>query len=512
MRTSVVVAVAGVLIVAAGGAWFGLEVYLQQRFRAGLDQALATLPPGTTATYKTAHYSLLSHRAVVTEMTLHGELPGDPPRPFDVAADSVETRDPNLDFPASWANAVAAPTSLGPDTALTVAGSVAVKGLTVHSAVINLTEASVQITKLRVYPWALLHDGMPTWRELQASMAARSRPSELADLRPIFRAEAAAMLGVAYDSYAAGAAKVTETLPGFGIEYAIRETTGGAFDRGVLRGAAGAGIALNGDVVGDLSIDRVAMGPIDARAPMTRLINGEALSPALLDGIRIGRIAYEGITVRPPGQPAIHIGGLSLGPVAFAQGMPVAGEFGWTDVSVSRSRLPDPRARDLFDKLGLDTITMSFALAYDRDLAARRGSIRDTTLKVNELGTITLSAELTNLAMDLASIGQAALAHARLRFEDASLTDRLLRAGAAQTGTDPAAFRQQIMGLVRRQSMAGGGGASVLEAAGAFLAAPHSLTIEFSPPAPVPLVALLGALANPARSAAMPGLTVTANQ
>ena len=68
------------------------------------------------------------------------------------------------------------------------------------------------------------------------------------------------------------------------------------------------------------------------------------------------------------------------------------------------------------------------------------------------------------------------------------------------------------MGLVRRQSMAGGGGASVLEAAGAFLAAPHSLTIEFSPPAPVPLVALLGALANPARSAAMPGLTVTANQ
>lgn len=212
MRTSVVVAVAGVLIVAAGGAWFGLEVYLQQRFRAGLDQALATLPPGTTATYKTAHYSLLSHRAVVTEMTLHGELPGDPPRPFDVAADSVETRDPNLDFPASWANAVAAPTSLGPDTALTVAGSVAVKGLTVHSAVINLTEASVQITKLRVYPWALLHDGMPTWRELQASMAARSRPSELADLRPIFRAEAAAMLGVAYDSYAAGAAKVTETL------------------------------------------------------------------------------------------------------------------------------------------------------------------------------------------------------------------------------------------------------------------------------------------------------------
>ncbi len=56
MRTSVVVATLVVLGFAAGGAYYGLEVYPQQQFRAGLDQSLATLPPGTQASYQTAHY------------------------------------------------------------------------------------------------------------------------------------------------------------------------------------------------------------------------------------------------------------------------------------------------------------------------------------------------------------------------------------------------------------------------------------------------------------------------
>ena len=87
MRTSVVIAVAGVLVLAAGGAYYGHEVYLQRQFRAGLDQTLATLPAGTTATYKDAHYSVVSKQAVVTGLTLHGTIAGPSPQPIEVTAD-----------------------------------------------------------------------------------------------------------------------------------------------------------------------------------------------------------------------------------------------------------------------------------------------------------------------------------------------------------------------------------------------------------------------------------------
>jgi hypothetical protein len=515
MRTPLVAGAVVILALAAGG-YYGFDLYSQRRFHAGLDQALATLPPGTTATYQDARYAVLSRRAVVTGLTLHGEIPGNPPQPFDITVASLETDHPSLSFPFDWASAAANPASSTQDTVLPVADSVTMKGVTVRSAVLNLTEESIRITALRVYPWALLHDGMPSWQDIQASLAPRSQPPRLDDLRPILRAEAAAMLGVAYDGYEAGAAKATETLPGIDIEYDIHKMTGEAFDRGVLRGGTGEGITVRGTLPGAVSIDRVAIGATDFRAPLVRLVNGEALSPALLDGIRIGRIEYHGITAQPPGQPTLHIGGVSIGPIAFTEGMPVAGELAWNDVSVSESQLTNPQARDAFEKLDLDTITTSFALSYDWDVARQRAALHDTVLKVNELGTLTLSADLTNVAAGTGALAQARLAHATLRFEDASLVDRLLRAGAARTGTAPATYRRQIEDLVRRQSVADGGGnpamAAAAQAAGDFIASPRSLTIELSPPVPVPVMTLQSLATAPAAAAILLGVTVSANQ
>jgi hypothetical protein len=338
----------------------------------------------------------------------------------------------------------------------------------------------------------------------------------LNELRAILRAEAAAMLGVGWESHEAVAAKVTETFAGVDIEYDIHKMSGRAFDRGVMQGGAGDGITFSGKALGVFSVDRVAVGAVDMRQPMTRLINGAALSPELLDGIRIGRVEYTGLTAQPPGQPAFHVGGFWLGPMAFAQGMPIAGELGWTDVSISKAQLPDARARDGFDRLGLETMTISFAVAYDWDLSGKHATVRDTMLKINELGTITFAVDLTNMAAGVEGLAQARLAHARLRFDDASLVDRLLRAGAAQSGTDPAAYRLLIEAMVRQQAMTIGGGtpamAAVGQAASDFIAAPQSLVIELAPPAPVPFLALQGLSAAPAAAAATLGVTVSANQ
>jgi hypothetical protein len=516
MRTSVVVTVAGVLVLAAGGAYYGHEVYLQRQFRAGLDQTLASLPAGTTATYKDAHYSVLSKQAVITGLTVHGLIPGPSPQPIEVTIDSIETTSPNLDFTRSWADAVAHTATLTPDTAVAFADSIVVKGVAVHSALINGTAESARIDKLRLYPWALLHEGMPSWNELQTSLTSNSQPPSLADLQPLLRAEAAVMLAIAYDDYDLGVAKFTETLPEIDIAYDVHKMTGGSFDRGVIKEAAGEGIIFHGNKIGTFSVDRVAMGATDLRAPMLRLVNGEAPSAALLDRVGIGRIEYGGVTIQPSGQPPVHVGGFSIGPIAFAQGMPVSGALAIRDVSVSRSQVTDARAQDGFTKLGLETITLSFSLSYDWDVALQRASLHDTILKVNELGTLTVAADLTNVVATAAVITQGRLAHARVRFEDASLVDRLLRAGAAMGGTDPTAYRQQIADMVRQQGTAAGGDSKLLTAAGQavgdFIASPHSLTIELSPPTPVPFTEFMNAATDPATFAGQVGLAVSANQ
>ncbi len=389
-------------------------------------------------------------------------------------------------------------------------------GIALHSAVVNLTEGSIHVTNLHLYPWALLHGGMPSWQDLQAALTPHPGPPDASDMQKILRAEAAVVMGVGYDGYDAGPTKVTETLPACDIQYDIRKVTGDSFDRGTFKGGSGEGITFRGSKFGTVSIDRVAIGPTDIREPMTRLVNGEALSAALLNGIQIGRIDYSGITAQLPSGAATHIGGLSFGPVAFASGMPVSGKLGWTDVSVTRDQVSDPRAEEVFDKLGLQTVTMSFAFAYDWDIAQQRVSLHDTMLKVNELGTITVAAELTNALPNLAALAQLSLAHARLRFDDASLVDRALRAGAAQTGTDPIAYRQQIVDMVRQQSNTQGVVSPALtaacNAAGDFVAAPHSLIIELSPAQPVPVMALKGMNASPGMLASMLGLVVSATQ
>jgi hypothetical protein len=335
-------------------------------------------------------------------------------------------------------------------------------------------------------------------------------------MQPMLRFEAAVMLAFAFDAHESDAMHVAETLPGIDIAYEVRKMTMAGFDRGVTKDGVIEGITAHSDKFGTFAIDRAVMGATDLRAPMIRLVNGEALSPALLDGIGLGRIDYDGITIQPPDKQTLHVGRVSLGPVAFAKGMPVSGALGWQDISIPRSMVTNATARDVFDKLGLETMTTSFTVSYDWDVAGQRASLHDTALKVNELGTLTLAADLGSVVANADALTQARLVHARLRLDDASLVDRMLRAGAAMAGTDLTAYRQQVMDQLRQRGATMGGDSPLIAAAGQavadFVASPHSLTIELSPPAPVPLFALKGAIAVPAELAAVLGLSVSANQ
>jgi hypothetical protein len=588
MRT-IVFTLTIVLLLATAGGYYALDAYSGRQLRNGLDQALATLPAGTTATYKDAHYSIVSHHAVVSGLTFHVVLPGPTPQPLDIEFESIETTNPNLDVPALWAKAQANPAALTGDTVIPVADFINAKGVTIHSALFNMTEDSFQIGKPRLYPWPLLHDGMPSWDDLRASLMARMQPPAtiavmptsptppslmpatpmpapptlprvmgpqssgpmvmgpgavpprvtipqappasapppraaapqglspqmLAEIRPILRAEAAMMLAFAYETYEAGPTKIEETLPGVHIAYSIHKMTGGGFDRGVFNAVSGEGITGGGQI-GTFSISRVTIDPTDLRTPMTRLVNGAELSAALLDGMKIGRAGYTGFTMQLPGQDVIKAGDFSIGPVVFAQGVPVSGAMAWNGLRITRAQATTPQAREVFDKLGLDAMTINFIVSYDWDVGQKHLSVHDTMLKVDELGTFTLSADLANVENNAAALPLALLTHARLRFDDASLVERALNAGAAQSGATQAAFRAQIAGMARQQGTTSGVAnpamSAAAQAAGDFIASPRSLTIELSPPAPVTFQAIQRAAAAPPSLAGILGLTVTANQ
>jgi hypothetical protein len=516
MRTPIVVAAAGLLALAAGGGYYGLEVYPRKQARAFLDRAMATLPAGTTGSFQGVHFSVASHELVITGLKLHGTGDAAGAGSYDVTADTVDITDPNMSFSDVWAKAAANPAAIAPAEEVPVAGAVDASHVTFRSSAFSMTQASVKLTKLRLSPWAILHPGVPSFARVRdMMMTAQKQPMTLADLQPMLRFEAAMLLGVGYDTYQAGETKMAVTAPGTPLTYEIHAISGGGFDRGVMGQMGADGITMESPQIGSFAIGHLTMAGGDFRAPVTRIVMGDPLSPALLDGVKVGAIDYTDVTARPPNHPPVHIGAMTLGPIAFAQGVPVSGAFGWKDVHVARADLPQENAREALEKLGLDGITVSFGFSYDWDVAHHTASIHDTELKVNELGSLGLSADLADVTADRAALSQIRLAHAKLRFDNASLVERMLKAGAARSGADPTAFRGQIVQMVNQQGAAAGkndpAAAKMFQAISDFIATPRSLTVTISPPEPVPVLGLAGAAADPAQLAHVLGLAVTAN-
>ena len=65
----------------------------------------------------------------------------------------------------------------------------------------NFGGRSEKHTGTALIPWALLHGGVPSWTEVQATFTKRSNPPQLEDMLPLLRFEASIMLGIGYDAY-----------------------------------------------------------------------------------------------------------------------------------------------------------------------------------------------------------------------------------------------------------------------------------------------------------------------
>jgi hypothetical protein len=510
-----------VVVVLGVGAYFGFSTVSNKGLKEGLDQALATLPPGWAVTYGSADVGLASNSITLKGVEIHGTGT----TKVDAKIGEIDLTGPALDLAQNWARARANPAALAPDKAIAVANAITLKGVTVHSDKQDAAIGSVHVDKIRLYPWALLHDGVPGYGEV-LGMARLAHPPEAGpalaeDMLPVLRWEAAVLLGFGVDSYSVegvtGAAEVDR--PGEAavrVAYAAKNAHIDHLDRGKLALATIEAMTANGEPALDFAVDHVTMAGLDAQSTLTRVLSGAALDPAMLDGMALDKLDYAGLRVKTPSGAPVSLGEIAVSNIAFAHGSLTSGDFAVKGVKLDKAQLTDDQALDAFDKLGLETATVSVGGGYRWNVDKKTATLNDVNLTVDELGTITLSADLAGIDTPETMEQTASLNHAVLRYNDASLAERAIKAAAAQSGVDPAQFRLILAGMAQMQSAALGKGPDIAaagKAIGAFLADPHNLTIELAPPQPVPLITMQADKDLPPQQIfAKLGIKVTANQ
>jgi hypothetical protein len=518
MRNLAIAAVAAIIVI-GGGIYFifsGGGAGDRERFKAMVDQTIAQAPQGVAVAYKSIDYA--SSRGTVKGITVHKADPD----ALDVTIDEIEFTQPNLDFSTAWAKAASDPKALTPDNVIPLFTGASAKGVAIKSGIVNGAYASFKTEGARIYPWSLFQPGVGSWSDLQKFMKAPPVTPDFLAMLPVLKFAAAGGMAWAVDSYAIEnlqiSAKVppTPNSPPVEVSYEIRKIAGRGHDRGMFAEGNAEGISFKAGPAGSGTIERVSISGYDLRKPMTQLLSATTVTPEMLDGLKIGKVEYSGLSMQYLGMPPVVLGRFAILNIAFSGYVPVSGGFALEGLRLTKAQMPDPSALEAFDKLGLETLTFSLGATYQWDLAKKSIALRDIVLKVDELGSLNLAADVAEITPNILGAMQSQLAHALLKYDDHSLVERAIKAAAADQNRDAASFRTMMVALVQDQAAHFADSPPLAAAAKAlveFIGAPHSLTIELSPPKPVGIMGLQGAVAMPPpQLATMLGLTVTANK
>jgi hypothetical protein len=521
-----------VVVVLGGAAFFATYYFLsggpQNDLKRQLDQALQKLPPGLTGAYKSLDVSVVSRGATLKGFELHGT--GDDK--FDLTVDELDLNGlaleaipvlASLGDPKARAEDGKQP--LDKETAL--ADSIVVKGTKLHSDAADMEIAFFQTDKPRLFLGALLHPGVLSYPEvMKLALHPQPQPS-LEEMLPMLRFEGAALLGVAYDGTTMSDMTMRVKMPpspglppGGEMFYTIKKISGTGIGHGKIGSVIGEGVAVKTTTVPamDMTLDHLTMAGLDGHDAAVRLLDATALDPSLADGLTLGKVEYAGWKIQIPGQAPVVLSSAGVSDLAFAHGMMTSGQFDLVGLKVNKALVANnAEAAQMFDQIGLDTATVSFGAGYKWDVEKKAAVLKQASFKVDELGALTLTADLSGIEKPDTLMTTATLNHAVLRYDDASFTGRAFKVAAAQNGVDPAAFSKQAITMVQMQAALMGANSPAIKAAAtavaSFLTDPHNLTIELAPPQPMGMTALYAVKdLPPPQIFAQLGVKVTANQ
>ncbi|HLY57923.1 MAG TPA: hypothetical protein VKS60_20335 [Stellaceae bacterium] len=507
-----------VIAVLGGGAYFLLKGGTERTLQAQLDDALHRLPPDWEVKYDGVDVSPAKRAATIKGLVIHYK----PEPDAEIKAESVTVENPALDLDKRWADAMAHPDAVAEDAVFPVADAIEVRNLSVKSADQTFSAASARTEAFKMYPWPLTRPGLPKIEALPALLEKlKGEPTE-AEMKPLLRFYGAAFLSAAYGKTdmqnlsVSGHIPPSPGMPAGNFTETFRTLQADGIDRGVVKSAEAGGISAEMGPEMSFTVARVAYADVDLRQPATRLAKGEELGPHTLDGMTLGMLEFNGMTVKVPTGQSVPVGGFGLGHVTVTGGMPVSGRVFLTKLALDRAAIPDEDSQQAFEKLGLDRATISFSAAYDWDLGAKRVSVHDTSLVVDELGTLDFSGEVADVTPQSNLMTDMKLAHARLQFQDKSLTDRLLKAGVKETGSNEATLKRQALETLRQAALMFPGDPAIdagVKQVKVFLDSPKSLTVELAPKQPFSFATLeVDEAAPPKDLPSQLGLSVKANQ
>lgn len=216
----------------------------------------------------------------------------------------------------------------------------------------------------------------------------------------------------------------------------------------------------------------------------------------------LGEMSYEDIAVKVPGEVE-----MSLGRAAIAMGghigpIPTRLAFAMENLAFPVAQLK-PEDRKPFEDLGYDRVDASANISYAWEETTQKANVTGSAELVDG-GHLEVKAELGGLPKFVFEDPQNGPAAAMIamnfiqgsaKFTDASIVERGLKVAAKEQGTDPATMKAQALGMLpfllaelkRPEFMT-----MVTDAANAFFNGKKTLSVTAIPPAPVPLLQLVG--------------------
>lgn len=254
----------------------------------------------------------------------------------------------------------------------------------------------------------------------------------------------------------------------------------------------------------------------------------EKIVPGKISGERVEKVAVTGIVITTEDGKTVPISSATFSASDYVGDTPRKGSFGFVGLELPL----DPKDDDLAPvrALGYEKIRLDVAASGNWDDKTGRLDIPELAIAAADVGTLKIAATVDGLTpavveeMKKAEADQAkqmellqslSVVRLSLRWEDASLTGRVLDMQAKQQGVDSKTYARQIKLLVPALvSMIGNKDfeTKIVAATGVFLDQPKSLTVAARPKAPVPVGQIIGAaMVAPQSLPTVLGAEVSAN-
>jgi hypothetical protein len=453
------------------------------------------------------------------------------PNGVTIAIDSLTMEHPATDTAALLARSQADPGSVTPDTRIPVADALVLTGIRLSTDAAPHLLSTTEWLALRgisLYPWILLHQGLPALTAMQAAMtavapagsASAASPAASgrvpADGLPLMQVYAAMLWATRYDAY--NERNLTVTLPGppgtalAGMPIVLSTLKlDASYDRGIQSHGTLDGFSARLGKFGHFTSAHIDLPDFDTSETMQGLIDGESLGP-MAEKMAIGPLRFSGVAVTPPGQAgAVPIGGLVLSNLRFEHGRLVSGGLAMAEAPITNTQACTLLGTVACGGAPLPPhMTWHWRASFARDSARDQLSIFDTDATIDPVGQAGLDLALIDVARGEALMSAARVAHAELRLQGDALVRQVGALGMQPGDTDPGAPWRRLVSAAADPPDSLDTARTQPGRAGSDDAGPRDVTIRLAPSVPIPLDQLREDLTGSAPLPAEFGITVSA--